>query len=50
MGNPIQGNPQKGVNCYTTTEYAADPVTHYAEYDHMIGIKYCSCKKLVAKS
>ncbi len=28
-GIPNQGNSQKGVNCYTTAEYKADPVTLY---------------------
>ncbi len=29
MGNSTLGNHQIGVNCYTTAEYTADPVTHY---------------------
>ncbi len=29
---PLRGKPQKGINCYTTVEYTADSVTHYARY------------------
>ncbi len=36
MGNPTQGKLQKGINCYTTAEYTADPVTHYTEYDPLV--------------
>ncbi len=30
MGYPTQSKPQKRVNCYTTAEYIADPITYYA--------------------
>ncbi len=29
MGNPTQKKTQEDVKCCTTTEYTADPVTHY---------------------
>ncbi len=32
MGIPAQRNSLKGVNCYTTTEYTADPVSRFAGY------------------
>ncbi len=32
LGNPIQRKPQKGIKRYTTAEYTANPVTHFAVY------------------
>ncbi len=35
MGNPTQGEPSKGVNCYETAEYTADLVTHNSGYTYL---------------